>query len=834
MWTALILFLIFLKLDVVDGFAYQCFSSSHRSLPNGCHRLDDSRTLRFSWNFRLFSFNPLIEFLEKQSLVSSKKNQQTILVGGKGGVGKTTISAALAVELAATHPEWNVLIVSTDPAHSLGDALDIQKELSRANGKPYLLDDPVVTQGRLYAQEVNADIALREFRESMSSAMDVQQLASTLSISPEILESIGVQELQGIIQNPPPGLDELVALSNIFAASDTEGPSDFPFFDIVVVDTAPTGHTLRLLALPQFLSGLLGKLIQLRLKLSRLASTLQAMFGSEAQQERKNVVDLAMNRLENFQKKVSNLRSTLQDQDMTRFIVVTVPTQLAVAESKRLMSELQHQSISVSDLVINQCVVKTTEDYQHENGSALMSYFNRRVAGQQKWIQALSEAVAKVSQSSEYQANIGNSPVPNDFGSTNLANTIAVTQVPFFDVELVGIPALGYVGSLVFMNNPNFAHLFVSASQNERAPPKVVICGGKGGVGKTTSSSSLAVSMAVAGHKVALISTDPAHSLGDAVAMNLSGGTLQECLLIGVPGMTESDAVGSLSVLEIDPTASISQFKGVVDQLMGSSNSDTAVGISNDDLRTTLKDLQDVFDTLPAGTDEVIALAKIVNIVKKGGFDRIVLDTAPTGHTLRMLSTPGFLADLIDRLLRISDQINSNAVVQMLLLGSTSATRREEIKTAVEAAKSTLLSFQLQMYDLEDLFANAQQTEFMIVTIPTELATRESIRLLNDLTFDSPDTPIKVRNVIVNQVLRTDSSNEDIEAFLTKIKSSQSSAINDVRQYVKTNVAAIKNPLILTEVPYLDTEPRGVFGLQALASELTRTTAPQVDAINVK
>ena len=57
---------------------------------------------------------------------------------------------------------------------------------------------------------------------------------------------------------------------------------------------------------------------------------------------------------------------------------------------------------------------------------------------------------------------------------------------------------------------------------------------------------------------------------------------------------------------------------------------------------------------MPAGTDEVVALAKIVNLVKKGGFDRIVLDTAPTGHTLRMLSTPGFLADLIERLLRMS------------------------------------------------------------------------------------------------------------------------------------------------------------------------------------
>ena len=146
---------------------------------------------------------------------------------------------------------------------------------------------------------------------------------------------------------------------------------------------------------------------------------------------------------------------------------------------------------------------------------------------------------------------------------------------------------------------------------------------------------------------------------------------------------------------------------------------------------------------MPAGTDEVVALAKIVNLVNKGGFDRIVLDTAPTGHTLRMLSTPGFLADLIERLLRMSDKINSNAAVKMFLTSMMGA--------AVETSKSTLLFSQFQMYDLEDLLGNAALTEFLIVTVPTELAIRESMRLLNDLTFD--EMPIKVRNVVVNQVL---------------------------------------------------------------------------------
>ena len=778
----------------------------------------------------LRSINPLIRSLEDQYEKSSlDKQQQTILVGGKGGVGKTTTSAAMAIEIAASHPQWNVLIVSTDPAHSLGDALDV--DLS--NGQITAVNDPIITQGRLYAQEVSADIALEEFSTNMNSILDSEQLSNTLGISAELLESLGINELQSVIQNPPPGLDELVALSNVFASSSSSNQKNrpLPFFDVVVVDTAPTGHTLRLLALPQFLNGLVGKIIKFRLKLTGIASTLQSMMGGNSQQQnqKKDMIDTAMNRIEEFQKKVQYLRTTLQNPDVTKFVVVTVATQLAVAESKRLIQELQQpqNNIAVTDLIINQCVVgSNSEGSNDKNGGGdgdnlMMKYYQRRVSGQQKWIQALQEAVQKVSQSNEYQQNVG-----NENGRSALSKSIEITEVPFFDVELVGIPALGYIGSQVYMNNPKFDHLVLkdtatssgSTDSSSSSDPKFVICGGKGGVGKTTSSASLAVSMAMAGHKVALISTDPAHSLGDAVQMNLSGGQLQNCPLIGVP-IGSNNEIGSLSVLEIDPTATLNQFKDVINQLMGNSNNiDTSS--SNNALRDTVKDLQEIFDTLPAGTDEVVALAKIVNLVKKGGFDRIVLDTAPTGHTLRMLSTPGFLADLIERLLRISEKINSNSMVQLMLLGSTTAQRREEIQRAVETAKSTLLSFQFQMYDLEDLFANAEQTEFMIVTVPTELAVRESIRLLNDLTFESPDLPIKVRNVIVNQVLNSESGSDLTQSFLSHLSVTQSSAVAELRRFVQS--LSLDTTIDVTIIPYLDTEPRGLFGLKALALELVK------------
>jgi arsenite-transporting ATPase len=125
--------------------------------------------------------------------------------------------------------------------------------------------------------------------------------------------------------------------------------------------------------------------------------------------------------------------------------------------------------------------------------------------------------------------------------------------------------------------------------------------------------------MAACGHKVALISTDPAHSLGDAIDLDLSGGKLVDVPLIGVPGAATGE--GSLSAMEIDPSSALGQFKGLVDQLIGNGQ-----GGEGSELRTTLQELESVFDTLPAGTDEVVALAQVVNLVKNGGFDRIVLE----------------------------------------------------------------------------------------------------------------------------------------------------------------------------------------------------------------
>ncbi len=140
----------------------------------------------------------------------------------------------------------------------------------------------------------------------------------------------------------------------------------------------------------------------------------------------------------------------------------------------------------------------------------------------------------------------------------------------------------------------------------------------------------------------------------------------------------------------------------------------------------------------------------------------------------------------------------------------------EELDETAQAAKRALLSFQFQMYDLEDIFSDAKQTEFLIVTVPTELAVRESVRLLNDLTFEAPDMPIKVRNIVANQVLKDDGS--DVSTFLNKVSEVQQASIRDLSDAVNRSGITIET----TQVPYLDTEPRGVFGLKVLSEQLLK------------
>lgn len=179
--------------------------------------------------------------------------------------------------------------------------------------------------------------------------------------------------------------------------------------------------------------------------------------------------DEALGKLEEFQSKTTKLRERLKNEASTKFVVVTIPTILSVRESQRLMKELGEQGVCVSDLVVNQCIVGGDGD---DVSDSMKTYYERRVSGQQRWINELKDACADVSKSEEYKNNVGE--------GASAASDIVVKEVPYYDVELVGVPALGFLGSQTFAD-PSFQRLI--DFEEEVDGPKVVICGGKGGVG---------------------------------------------------------------------------------------------------------------------------------------------------------------------------------------------------------------------------------------------------------------------------------------------------------------------------------------------------------------
>lgn len=388
--------------------------------------------------------HPQLDDLLRKKLLSGSK---FVFIGGKGGVGKTTSSSAVA--LASSDHGLRTLVVSTDPAHSLGDALDVDLRSGEIV--------PVISENNLWALEIDIEKALLEFKSSIEN-FDSSSIAKSLGIPREIVDSFGIQDVADIFVNPPPGIDEIVALSKIFQYA--EGSR----FDRVVIDTAPTGHTLRLLQLPQFLNTLTGRLLKLRAKIYSAVETFQGFFGGGASSTSPGAkITSILDKLDTLQTSISTVQRTLKDPAQTQFVIVTIPTILAVAESKRLLSSLQSEGIAVSNIICNQVLSETSD----------LKYIQTRAKGQQKCIESINRFV----QTRDLSNNLGG----DSSGSGNLAATpsIEVTEVPFVDTEVTGVFGLRFFHSLAHPVKPRSA-------TNPMDSRKLTIFGGKGGVGEFT------------------------------------------------------------------------------------------------------------------------------------------------------------------------------------------------------------------------------------------------------------------------------------------------------------------------------------------------------------
>ncbi len=244
---------------------------------------------------------------------------RVLLFTGKGGVGKTTLAAATGAHLAATGRK--TLIVSTDPAHSLGDALGVALD-----GDPAELDDG------LFGCQLDVRRLVDGTWEGLRAHLRT------------LLAGAGVDDLSAEELTVLPGVEELLALSEVYRLA-AVGP-----WDVVVVDCGPTAETLRLLALPEALAGYLERLFPTH---RRVVRGLLAGLAGARQVDRWDAAADALGRLA---ERLVALRAALADRSRTTVRLITTPERVVAAETMRTMTALAVQGVRVDGVIANRLI----------------------------------------------------------------------------------------------------------------------------------------------------------------------------------------------------------------------------------------------------------------------------------------------------------------------------------------------------------------------------------------------------------------------------------------------------------------------------------------------
>ena len=265
-----------------------------------------------------------------------------ILYGGKGGVGKTTCAAATAYSLArAGH---DTLVVSTDPAHSLSDSFDAP-----------VSSEPEEVHERLWAVEVDPEEAMDEYRDTVEGVPE--KLAGGIGMSLG-LDSDEVSEGMGGLFDDAmdaPGSDEAAAMYKFMEYMESDR------WEYIVFDTAPTGHTLKLLQLPEVMDSMVGRMVRIRSQLSGVFGSMKSLFGGEGDADG-DADESAHDKLERLSDRIERVRAKLVDADYTEFRVVLVPERMAVLETERLVERLARFGIPVTTVVVNKVMEDVNED----------------------------------------------------------------------------------------------------------------------------------------------------------------------------------------------------------------------------------------------------------------------------------------------------------------------------------------------------------------------------------------------------------------------------------------------------------------------------------------
>ncbi|MEP0900067.1 ArsA family ATPase [Nodosilinea sp. FACHB-13] len=386
---------------------------------------------------------------------------QLFMVSGKGGVGKTTLSCGFARQLAQQHPDETVLLLSTDPAHSLGDVL----QLTVDNTPTPLPDLPNVQ-----VRALDAAALLEQFRADYGTVLELLVERGSF---------VEGDDLSPVWDMGWPGLDELMALLEIQRIlRDREA-------DRVVVDMAPSGHTLSLFALMDFLDTLLEALGQFQQKHRTLTETLAGRYTP----------DHADQFIADMRHDLEQGRSLIQDGDRTACWVIGIPEPMSWAESDRFITALGRLGVPIGGLVINRVLQES--DQVLDSHRQVLAEFEAIAQGQPVlWLPAQTQ---------------------EPLGGIAL-DALMPQLMPLTSAQTLADPA-AEISPILQWPQPISPGVedFVSAGR------RLIVVGGKGGVGKTTVSAALSWGLAERHPEANLrvMSIDPAHSLGDAFGQPL-------------------------------------------------------------------------------------------------------------------------------------------------------------------------------------------------------------------------------------------------------------------------------------------------------------------------
>ena len=562
-----------------------------------------------------------------------------------------------------------------------------------------------------------------------------------------------------------PGMDEVMAIIEI-ADLIRDGT-----YDILIVDTAPTGHTVRMLTLP----GEMQKWVEVMDLMQHKHRYMSTHFSGK-----KYIKDECDIFLDNLSSDIDRVEKLLSNSQTTRFVLVTIPEPMSIYETGRLLGSLENMTIPVRDIIVNRVM---------ESDGCEFCRFIHEDQGK-----SLTE-------------------IEDLFIRYNLI------KVPLFPVEIRGIDGLRRLADY-FSGGSGPAEI-KKEDQPDEGPGtyvalspdlKFILFGGKGGVGKTTlaSAAALCIAKKYPGKRVLIFSTDPAHSLSDSFRLQIgsqitpipygavgrgqeTGDRRQETGDRGQGAGDRRPGTGdrrqgailnpqsaphtNLFALEVNADELFEDFKrnfkGDIEKMF-----DRFLG-GRVDIKFDREVMTELLTLAPPGLDEIMALDMIMDLRKEGKFDVFILDTSPTGHLLRFLELPEMVREWLRAFFRLL--LKYKGVVSLA--------------TAAEKA----LAMSRNVRRIQETLMDKEKTEFIGLTIPEAMGCLELERLINSLD----NSGIPCNHIAINMVIpETDCG------FCSSKRAEQQKYIKKIRsKHAGRNV---------TNIPLFPHEIRGVDDLSSI------------------